>query len=58
MNFKPEDLDRGYKDCECGKRFILEAGTDYPDECWVQCEKCFSFVIDLKKQVKKNDFVI
>ena len=58
MNFKIEDVDRGWKDCDCGKRFVLEAGADYPDECWEKCNKCHSWVVDLKKDVKSNLFVI
>ena len=59
MNFKEEDMDRGYKDCKCGRRFILDAGTDYPDNCWEQCQECHSWVINPKKEIKKNSsFVI
>lgn len=58
MNFSAEDVAIGYKNCDCGKRFVLEAGTDYPDECWEKCIKCHSWVVNLNKDVKSNLFVI
>jgi len=58
MNFNAEDVERGWKDCECGKRFVLEAGTDYPDECWTKCKKCFSWVVDPSKEVRNSSFIV
>ncbi len=46
MMFSMEDLERGYKHCECNLRFVLTSGTDYPPESWVKCGVCDSFVVD------------
>ena len=55
MIFNSEDMARGYKDCECSRRFILEAGTDYPLAAWGKCVKCESFTVDMKKAQQIED---
>lgn len=46
MQFNMEDMERGYKHCPCGMRFVLTSGTDYPPQAWIKCQTCDSFVVD------------
>jgi len=57
MNFDAQDVERGFKECSeygCKKVHICNAGTDYPDECWSQCAKCYCWVVDPTKEIKKT----
>ena len=50
MRFNHDDIKRGFKQCHCGLKHILESGTDYPDECWILCDECKCYVVDDKSK--------
>ena len=50
MRFNQDDIKRGFKQCHCGYKHILESGTDYPDECWILCDECKCYVVDDEKE--------